>query len=173
MTPRLVFDMDGVIARGDLLEYPKTPTLIDLRKSHTDLAPYDKHTSLVWNRLCGQCDVHILTWRSFDHAASDIHDWLIAHHMVIPKGIITCIPRREGYDFVQWKADIIKLLEPLVYFDDRPTIVTRVNACTATQAYLVNNPYDPENQGAYFAQRISDWREIGEIVGRKISTAVY
>jgi len=84
---KLGFDLDGVIADGKYLDLSKIPIEKDALGLYETLAPYEVSTPKIWNALCKEHDIWIITARgsgkqsSFKESFISVVDWLSANHM--------------------------------------------------------------------------------------------
>lgn len=165
-TPKLVFDMDGTIAEGKYINFPKLNTVVEITQAYMNLGPYDLYTKEVWNQLVKKYDVYIATWRSYPSAAQDIETWLIDCGMNQPRGIICGEQFMPPGAAIDWKVDIVKALNPVGFFDDHPGIIKKVLQewdMHHTLPGLTYKMYNPEWDGPVAPEgAISSWKQIGD-----------
>jgi hypothetical protein len=149
------FDVDGVVASGGFIpveersaeRYEKC-TLLDL-----EIPRYI-------NQLARTHDVYFISSRNHVNALDSTHEWLYEAgiYMDYIKGTICGIP---AYN----KPFLCRMLGVSAHFDDDPAAVT------TSFGWLVNNPTWPANQEAiarYAPQVVNDWREIMEVIYKKL-----
>lgn len=154
---KLSFDLDGTIAEGKYVVAPERGP-----QAYLGLLPYDCHTRCVWNRLCQNHEVYIITSRSYPGAAKDASLWLTEQELAQPCGIITMGNRTVHAD----KAKLVVPLGIVAHFDDAPQTV---KACyDKCRSYLMNNPEWIDNQEFEFRgiPRVTSWLQIEDIIAR-------
>lgn len=154
---KLSFDLDGVIAEGRYVARPQRIL------EYMSLGLYDQDTRCVWNRLCREHEVFILTSRSFAGSGKQVAHWLTEQSLTLPVGILTMSPTHTTH------ADKAKLMEPLgfdAHFDDSPVVCEAIDRLDYhTRPYLMNNPGWQENQDLMWgADRIYSWKQIEETI---------
>lgn len=148
MTPKIGFDCDGCIVEGKYVAPPHTWT------EYMALDLYDNYTKDVWDSLW-QYDTYVISSRSIPEAAFSIDIYLRDKHMRPPLGIIAEIDQDK-------KADLVAALGLKYFFDDSPLVYRE--SCERVPTYLMDNPYWPENQALDTINRITSWKQIGDLL---------
>lgn len=158
---RLGFDLDGVIADGKYLDLSKIPIGQDVYSLYQDLDPYEPATVAIWNALCKDHDIWIITARGsgkqspFRNSLKSVVDWLNGQGMLFPRGIFTGVR----------KSDKIWLCQDMnldMYIDDSTSCFEAYNPTFSTQMLLMNNPLARDNQEFKhpFIPRVNSWPEL-------------
>lgn len=162
---RICIDLDGTLSEGKYLPVDKRTPL-----DYLSLAPYDKDTAELAQKIFTEHDCYIITGRSGPDATAIIIEWL---YVVL--GIRDCYvsvitnpnPGTSSSEVGVWKYELCKQLGCELVFDDNPVVYTEQQP-DGPAVYLVNNPDWEKNQQAKFCyNRVSGWKEIFETINNR------
>lgn len=154
---KIAFDLDGVIAEGKFVALPLGDTH-ERMQHYMQLQPYDVHTAGIFNQLCQQHEVTIVTSRHEFNALHQITVWLHLQGMRAPHSIIThCDPLDKGA--------VCRALNIDLFFDDHPEAF-QAGMKAGVFSVLVNNPGWDLNQQLEIVTnaRCYGWQHIAQIV---------
>ena len=144
MTRRvLTFDMDGVIAAVEyvpvmerqITAYIGAPVLAD---------------RMVFNRICLDADVYVISSRSYRNATQHTKNWLYANDMPYVTGVICGILPRD-------KAALVHLLNASYHFDDHPKTTEECGKQGVLVRIIEHYKYEPRHA---FLRTARNWGDI-------------
>lgn len=144
----ICFDWDGTVVEGPYDDSPIS------NETYAGRRPLDVYTQGVWDALCAEHTVHVITARPTEDALRGITGWLLYRDWRLPASIITGIRASR-------KPEIVKALKGQVFFDDAPEALPSegIKGC---ELFEVWNPSRRFLSTKFPSVRT--WKEIEEII---------
>lgn len=147
-----VFDLDGTVLEEGFQPEPRS------NATYAGTPFYDCDTRWVWDSLCLDTKVYLVTRRSHPDALRGVLAMFQLYDMRLPSGVFVNVgPEHRG--------PLVEALGATAWFDDDPRNFEYSQALWATPfKYLMNNPKWELNQAEERFPRINSWKEIYELI---------